>query len=407
MRGCIVKRKTKGCYALVLSERRTNPATGSRKLWQKWMSFKGTRDQANTKMADLVSAFGRGEFVEPSRITVAEWLRRWLKESVEPAKRTSTVVRYTGIIENHIIPVLGGIRLQALRPGHVESYFAVKRAETNVEGSKTKLGNGSLGLHRVVLFSALKKAVRAGIVPRNIVELVDGVPRVQRQHDDLLRRCWAPDEALRFLAAAKASGPQDVAFYRVALECGLRKGELCGLQWSDLDLDACTLKVLRTLLQAKDKTTGEPVFGSTKTGDVRTINLSDDAVQLLREHRRTQAELKIRNRILYHDHGLVFAKDWQDVTRRRDVLGDALQINNLGQRSFAKLIKAANVRSIRFHDLRHTAATLMLQAGVPAKVVQERLGHKRIEMTLNIYAHVLPAMQQEAAMRMAAVLSSR
>jgi integrase len=235
------------------------------------------------------------------------------------------------------------------------------------------------------------------------VELVDGIPRGQRQHEDLLAHCWTPEEATRFMAAAKASNPQDGAFYGLLLEAGLRKGEVAGLKWPDVDLDAGTTTVFRTLLKPKGED-GKPVLGPTKTGAVRTINLSDDVVRLLRDHRRTQAELKLANRRSYHDHGLVFAKQLADVTKKHDVLGDALQINNIGQRSFAKLISAAKVRTIRFHDMRHTAATLALQAGVPAKVVQERLGHKRIEITLDIYSHVLPTMQQDAAARVAALL---
>jgi integrase len=110
------------------------------------------------------------------------------------------------------------------------------------------------------------------------------------------------------------------------------------------------------------------------------------------------------NRTHYQDHGLVFAKEWAELQRRKDTLGDPLQMNNLGQREYARLLKAAGVRRIKFHGLRHTCATLLLQANVPAKVVQERLGHKKIEITLNVYAHVLPSMQQDAAVKLGALL---
>src|SRR2546426_5254827 len=116
------------------------------------------------------------------------------------------------------------------------------------------------------------------------------------------------------MVAAKASSPQDAAFYQVLLEAGLRKGEVAGLKWTDLDVEAGTLRVFRTLLKPKDEA-GKPVFGPTKTGNVRTINLSDDAVRLLRAHRKAQNELKMANRTAYHDHGLVFAKTWTDVAK--------------------------------------------------------------------------------------------
>jgi len=136
----------------------------------------------------------------------------------------------------------------------------------------------------------------------------------------------------------------------------------------------------------------------------RTIDITPSTVQLLKAHRSHQSEIKLKNRPTYHDHELVFAKEWRDLGRKHDVLGEPLQINNLGQREYRRLIKAADVRPIRFHGLRHTCATLMFQAGVPVKVIQERLGHKRIEMTLGIYAHVLPSMQQDAASRLGALL---
>ena len=127
-------------------------------------------------------------------------------------------------------------------------------------------------------------------------------------------------------------------------------------------------------------------------------------MRVLRTHKAHQAESKLRNRQHYRDYGLMFAKEWDGLQRRHDVLGNPLQVNNLGQREYAKLIAASGVRRIKFHGMRHTCATLLLQAGVQPHVVQKRLGHKRIEMTLSIYAHALPAMQQDAAARLGAIL---
>ena len=129
------------------------------------------------------------------------------------------------------------------------------------------------------------------------------------------------------------------------------------------------------------------------------MDLASGTIELLKAHKRAQAELKMRNRTAYHDVGLVFAKEWGDLHGRADSLGLPLQSNNLGQREFARILKAAAVKRITIHGLRHTSATLLLKAGVPAQVVQQRLGHKRIEITLGIYAHVLPSMQQDAAQR--------
>src|SRR5712692_1389227 len=127
-------------------------------------------------------------------------------------------------------------------------------------------------------------------------------------------------------------------------------------------------------------------------------------VALLRKHRGHQAELKVRNGERYHDHGLVFAKQWEDLQRSRDTLADPLRANNLGQWEFRKLLKTAKVRPIKFHGLRHTCRDAALQAGVPANVVQQRLGHTKIEITRSVYAHALPSMQQDKAARLAAML---
>jgi integrase len=157
---------------------------------------------------------------------------------------------------------------------------------------------------------------------------------------------------------------------------------------------------VRQLIETGD----EPVFGPIKNDMPRTVDLSPETVTLLREHKRHQAELKMANRTIYKDHGLVFAREWGERWNRRDFLGSPLQANNIGEREFAKIIKASSVRRISIHGLRHTSATLLLKAGVAAHVVQRRLGHKRIEMTLGIYAHALPSMQQDAARRLGALL---
>jgi integrase len=205
-----------------------------------------------------------------------------------------------------------------------------------------------------------------------------------------------------FIAAAKEQGPQPAAFYTLALGSGARKGELCGLKWTDIDLDAGTVAFVRQLI----KPGPEPVFGPLKNGESRTISIAPETVALLRKHRAHQAELKLANRVHYHDHGLVFAKEWEHMQRHGNTLGHPLQMNNIGQNEYRRIVKSAGVRPIKFHGLRHTCATLLLKAGVPIKVVQERLGHKRIEITLNIYAHALPSMQQDAAAKLAMLLHS-
>jgi integrase len=170
----------------------------------------------------------------------------------------------------------------------------------------------------------------------------------------------------------------------------MRKAELCGLQWKDLDLDQRRISIVRQLV----KIGPEPVFGPPKNGKARTVDLDERTIDLLRKHKAAQAAHRLLLGTAYRDHGLIFMREF----------GQPLLMNNLGQREYARLIKAAGVKTITFHGLRHTCATLALKAGVPVKVVSERLGHKRIEMTLNIYAHALPSMQQEAAAKLGKLL---
>jgi integrase len=172
------------------------------------------------------------------------------------------------------------------------------------------------------------------------------------------------------------------------------------LKWSDVDLEGGTVAIVRQLI----KPGPEPIFGPPKNGAARTIPIAPETVTLLRKHKAHQAALKLANCMRYHDYGLVFAKEWEHLRRHGDILGHPLQMNNLGQHEYRRIIKTAGVRAIKFHGLRHTCATLLLQAGVPPKVVQERLGHKRIDITLGIYAHALRSLQQDAAAKLAALL---
>jgi integrase len=182
------------------------------------------------------------------------------------------------------------------------------------------------------------------------------------------------------------------------VDSGARIGELLGLQWRDLE--GCKMRIDRQLARGDGK---GPKFIPPKHGGVRSLDLSEYTVALLQTHKRKQAEVKIANRTAYHDHGLVFAQDWEHINSRHSKLGGPLNPVVVNKR-LQRLCVAAKVQEITPHGLRHTCATLLLSASVPAHVVQRRLGHKRVEMTLNIYSHVLPSMQEDAASRLGALL---
>jgi integrase len=247
--------------------------------------------------------------------------------------------------------------------------------------------------------AACIEAIR--LVPSNIVADVETKPRRKRDKGDAARlHCWTADEARSFLDAAKAHSPQAAAFYALALDSGARKGELCGLRWADVDLEAGTIRLVQQLLKPGAK----PVFGPLKAGRPRTITLAAETVRLIAVHKRQQAELKMANRQHYHDHGLVFAKEYRDLQNAGAMLGHPLQSNNLGQVEYAPADQGRESASDQVPRLAPHLRHVLLQAGEPVHVVSERLGHSTVTMTLEVYSHVLPNMQQRAAATIGAVL---
>jgi integrase len=325
-------------------------------------------------------------------MTFGQWLDHWLEVAVKPpAKRLRTYEGYKSSVKCHIKPELGKIRLQQLEAIHLEAYYRKK---------SKKLSQTTLEHHHAIISRSLKSALQKKYVEKNVAPLVENRPKAPDVRTDTIEHCWDENEVRRFLNTAMTFGPQPAAFYALALDTGARKGELCGLKWANLDLDTGTMQVVGALVKAGK----DPQFGPPKNGQVRTVTLAPETVQLLKQHRESQDKLKENNRQHYNDHGLVFAKEWNQMTTGSHSLGDTLQMNNIGQREFAEIIKASGVRPIKFHGMRHTCATLLLKRGIPVHVVSQRLGHKGVDITMNIYAHVLPSMQEEAAAQIASIL---
>lgn len=382
MRGSLTQR-SKGSWSIILDlGYETDPDTGRQKRKQKWHTFHGTKKEADDKLADLLKEAKDGTVIDPSKLTLADWLREWLAASKKQF-RQNTYTRYHGIIEHDFAPAdIGKMLLQKLRATHVEAYY---NASTH--------SASTLDLHQAILYPALAKAKRDALIAQNVAADIVRPKALNHKSQDAQRHCWTASEAQAFLKAAQARGIQAGAFYALGLDAGARKGELCGLTWENLDLDGAMMHVVQQLLKPGPK----PVFGPPKTGRPRSISLAAMTVSLLRQHRQHQRELMMANRPRYADHRLVFAKEWGDLQRKTDGLGHPLQMNNLGQREYVQIIKAAGIRWIKFHGMRHTCATLLLQARTPVHVVSERLGHAKVSTTMEIYAHVLPNMQREAA----------
>jgi integrase len=379
MKGHIFQRSP-GTWTIVFDVGRiVDPKTGRFKRKQQWESVRGTKKDAQRRLTEKLHNFHQGQVVMPSKLSLAQWLDEWMESAIKPHKRLRTYETYKSVINRHLTPALGHYRLCDLRASHLQAYY---------QGSQ--LSKSTLQQHHTILFSSIKAAQKQDMLPRNVADLVIGKPRAKEGHEDAQYHCWNADEAKTFLNIAKAAGPQSAAFYVLALDSGARKAELGGLKWEDVNFERRAITVSRQLV----KVSQPPLFGPPKNGRPRIIDLDEKTFDFLRRHKSNQAAHRLLLGTSYHDYGLVFAREF----------GDPLTINNIGQREFKRLTQKAGVRPIKFHGLRHTCATLLLQAGTSAKVVQERLGHKRIEITLNVYTHVLPSMQQEAASKLSKLL---
>jgi len=397
VRGYIGKPRSKGSFPLILDwgmVTEVDPETGEvrkrRKL--KMITFRGTKREAQAKLSELVAAANKGEYVEPSKMLFAEWLDEWLNTLRESGKRSlRTIETYESDIRKHIKPKLGNIRLQELTPTDIQRYY-----------NRLPLSQATKERHHAITSGALKMAASFGYVVRNVAQLVPEKPSRNdaERRTDAIEHCWSREEAQRFLRALKDEPLQTQAFYTLALQTGMRKGELCGLKWEDFDPKNRTLIVQRNLVRAGS----EPVFGPPKNKRTRTLGLDPSTVKLLLRHKAEQNRLKLANPHHYRDFGLIFAKDWHYARGRAFALGEPLSLSHIGERDFDPLIKKAGVKRIKFHGLRHTAATLALLDGMPVHVVAEMLGHKDATETVRTYAHVIPSARQEAAQRMAAIL---
>ena len=410
--GSLVKRGPSR-FAIVLEHGRVrDPKTGLMKRKQQWVSFRppqGTNGReaqklAEAKLAELVNAANKNEFVSPSKLLFVDFLRTWFKERVEPTGRPSTCNTYRNVIERHVANApLGALPIQRVTADAIETYYL-----------GLSLSSASIDVHHAVLSAALKVARKKKLISTNPMADVDRTDRTEsaengdvHSYEDVRENSWDAAEARRFLAAAKASSPQVAAFFAVALDSGARKGELFGVTWDRLDLDARTLLVDRQLAWQYGTVAHAPLktYKKRKKGTsngIRTITLAPETVSLLRAHRAAQATLKMKNRTTYEDRGFVFAVEPEHQQKLSRALGDPL--TTLDRSCFQQLIKAADVRRIRFHGLRHTSASLLLAAGVPVNDVSKRLGHARASMTLDVYGHVLTGAQETAASRIGAAL---
>lgn len=311
------------------------------------------------------------------RQTLESFLHQWLRDVVKGSVRPSTYTSYELHVRLHIIPELGRHPLARLSAQQVQALLNRKLAEG--------LSPRSVHHLRAVLRRALQQAMEWDLVPRNVATLVHP-PRVPAREAPHM----SPDELGRFLAVARSD--RLYPLYVLTAAVGLRQGEALGLGWSDVDLDKGQLSVRHTLQRIDSRLAlVEPKSARSR----RTIPMPGSIAAELRAHRLRQKEERLWMGSRWRDRDFVFTS----------TIGTPLDGTNVTHQ-FQRLLREAGLRALRFHDLRHTAASLMLQQGVPARVVMEILGHSQISLTLNTYSHVIPTLMENAAARMEALLDS-
>jgi integrase len=337
------------------------------------------REEVADKLIEALSNRNKGLVFEGDDQTLSEYLDRWLNGAVKGSVKPSTYESYERMIRNHIKPTLGHRKLKNLAPDHVQ-YFYQSKLDAGLAAGTVRLMHG-------ILHKALEQAVKWGIVPRNVCKATTP----PKPNPEEIRPLDA-EQAKRLLEVASAAGGNRLeALYVLAVTAGLRIGELLGLKWEDVDLDAGILRVRRTRSQAKSG----PTFTTPKSGKGRSIRLTGRAVEALRSHKAAQNAERLKLGDLWEDNGLIYCT----------TAGKPLDFRNVATASFKPLLKKAGLPDIRFHDLRHTCATLLLFRGHHPKLVQELLGHSSVAMTLDRYSHVLPGMGDQTAAAMEAALS--
>ena len=382
MRGHITKRG-KNSYSIAIS---LGKDAASGKYKYQWVTVKGTKKDAEKRLSELLHQLDNGTFMKPSKTTVGEYLERWLKDYAWPNLAPRTAEGYEHIMRRHLIPAFGNITLTSLKPEHLQRYYAEKLSSGRCNGVGG-VSAQTVRHHHTALHKALQMAVEWGLLSRNVADAVS-LPHVQRPE----MKTWSEDDIIYFLESAKDS-PYYALFY-TALFTGMRRSELLALRWQEIDFIFSQVYVSRSLHVLKE---GKVVFTSPKTASGRrTVALPPSAILLLKEHKEKQTLDRVMLGIPLKDDDLVFSH----------IDGKRLLPNTVTH-AWIKLVKRTGLKCIRFHDARHTHASLMLKQGTHPKIVQERLGHASIQITLDTYSHVAPGLQEAAATRFDEAFSNR
>jgi integrase len=335
-----------------------------------------TPQEAEKLRTKLMNQKYEGTLSKQPKGTLEQYLTRWLTEYVEPNLSPNTVKSYTNIVTVHLVPGLGKIALKNIKAEHLQTYYADKLKTLN---------STTVRHHHTLLHRAFKQAVLLDLMTRNPADAVTP-PRYHKAEMHILNENEV-DLVLR------SANPEYYSFFYLALFSGLRRGELLALRWSDVNLPMAEMSVSRSVVSLEG---GGYIFKDTKTAKSRrTVALSPSTCQVLSEHLDKQMANKKRLEIKFHNDDLIFSHDYKNPFN-----GNAVSM------VWRNLVRRLGLKGVRFHDCRHTMATAMLSAGVHPKIVQERLGHSSIAITLDTYSHVAPGLQHTAANKMDEVFNT-
>lgn len=368
MKGYFRKRGNTWSYTVDVGK---DPATGKRKQKSKG-GFK-TKKEAQQALNEVMSKVYKGDYQEPEKMNIKEFMNEWLEVYAKNKVKETTLKNYKRAVDSRIVPALGMIQVNELKNHHAQKFVN----DLIEEGLSARY----IEYCMTVLHGAFENAVKKEILDKNPTKYVE-MPRARKRD----YKTWSSEQVKQFMRYAKLESLLYYPIFLTAVGTGMRRGELLGLTWDNIDFDKGDITVRQSLIYDEEGFR----FSTPKTeGSIRAIALDDNLCKELKKHQIKQKEMKLLFGQGYDDHNLVFAReDGKPMYPRQLAI------------VFNRIIKQANVPKIRIHDLRHTHATLLLELGVNPKIVAERLGHSSVKITLDVYSHVTTEMQKDTAKKL-------